>query len=154
MIRRPPRSTLFPYTTLFRSVLGARGLAQARQRGMACLQVAQAVHQVELVGLGAQALPEQARPGVFGPGGLHGRTRGRRSRSRSRRLGVFRFGQGGVGGVAQMPGLCPGRGVQRATGPRWRECSCSSVKLLTPTWRAKKRATTMGTGQGLTPATV
>src|SRR3989442_10868063 len=25
MIRRPPRSTLFPYTTLFRSVLGATG---------------------------------------------------------------------------------------------------------------------------------
>src|SRR5687767_15249182 len=25
MIRRPPRSTLFPYTTLFRSVLGERG---------------------------------------------------------------------------------------------------------------------------------
>src|SRR3712207_7197048 len=25
MIRRPPRSTLFPYTTLFRSVLGSRG---------------------------------------------------------------------------------------------------------------------------------
>src|SRR5258707_10068533 len=25
MIRRPPRSTLFPYTTLFRSVLPARG---------------------------------------------------------------------------------------------------------------------------------
>src|SRR2546430_8831412 len=24
MIRRPPRSTLFPYTTLFRSVMGAR----------------------------------------------------------------------------------------------------------------------------------
>src|SRR2546429_3646163 len=24
MIRRPPRSTLFPYTTLFRSVLGTR----------------------------------------------------------------------------------------------------------------------------------
>src|SRR2546427_2742339 len=24
MIRRPPRSTLFPYTTLFRSVVGAR----------------------------------------------------------------------------------------------------------------------------------
>src|SRR2546426_6555591 len=28
MIRRPPRSTLFPYTTLFRSVL-ANGFAQA-----------------------------------------------------------------------------------------------------------------------------
>src|SRR3712207_7533798 len=26
MIRRPPRSTLFPYTTLFRSVARARGL--------------------------------------------------------------------------------------------------------------------------------
>src|SRR3712207_7934550 len=25
MIRRPPRSTLFPYTTLFRSVRGVRG---------------------------------------------------------------------------------------------------------------------------------
>src|SRR2546430_10184325 len=25
MIRRPPRSTLFPYTTLFRSVEGSRG---------------------------------------------------------------------------------------------------------------------------------
>src|SRR2546429_7011363 len=26
MIRRPPRSTLFPYTTLFRSILGGHGL--------------------------------------------------------------------------------------------------------------------------------
>src|SRR5260221_1795810 len=37
MIRRPPRSTLFPYTTLFRSA-GAQGqLAQqrAKQRGLA-----------------------------------------------------------------------------------------------------------------------
>src|SRR2546430_8079982 len=29
MIRRPPRSTLFPYTTLFRSMLGVSGLALA-----------------------------------------------------------------------------------------------------------------------------
>src|SRR3712207_8355045 len=29
MIRRPPRSTLFPYTTLFRSVRAGRGLARA-----------------------------------------------------------------------------------------------------------------------------
>src|SRR5256885_5464772 len=28
MIRRPPRSTLFPYTTLFRSGAGPRGLAR------------------------------------------------------------------------------------------------------------------------------
>src|SRR3712207_7186870 len=36
MIRRPPRSTLFPYTTLFRSaeaVGGRRGRARARLQG-------------------------------------------------------------------------------------------------------------------------
>src|SRR5260221_6676990 len=31
MIRRPPRSTLFPYTTLFRSDLGARSRAALRR---------------------------------------------------------------------------------------------------------------------------
>src|SRR5439155_17185946 len=29
MIRRPPRSTLFPYTTLFRSIVGGEGQAVA-----------------------------------------------------------------------------------------------------------------------------
>src|SRR2546430_12109907 len=38
MIRRPPRSTLFPYTTLFRSdVLGLRPLPGARLREIAGL---------------------------------------------------------------------------------------------------------------------
>src|SRR5260370_8664001 len=39
MIRRPPRSTLFPYTTLFRSRLGqiARGQHSARDRSHAQL---------------------------------------------------------------------------------------------------------------------
>src|SRR2546426_6772030 len=32
MIRRPPRSTLFPYTTLFRSRLAAAGRRRARRR--------------------------------------------------------------------------------------------------------------------------
>src|SRR3712207_7590292 len=32
MIRRPPRSTLFPYTTLFRS--GGRGRSRARDRAL------------------------------------------------------------------------------------------------------------------------
>src|SRR5947208_8725033 len=32
MIRRPPRSTLFPYTTLFRSGGCGRALGRARQR--------------------------------------------------------------------------------------------------------------------------
>src|SRR5258705_10010053 len=31
MIRRPPRSTLFPYTTLFRSRLGERGPRRRRR---------------------------------------------------------------------------------------------------------------------------
>src|SRR5256885_5273363 len=34
MIRRPPRSTLFPYTTLFRSVLYANTALQAAVFGM------------------------------------------------------------------------------------------------------------------------
>src|SRR3712207_8963018 len=33
MIRRPPRSTLFPYTTLFRSRAGRRGRGGAHDRG-------------------------------------------------------------------------------------------------------------------------
>src|SRR3712207_7484323 len=32
MIRRPPRSTLFPYTTLFRSVRGLRGARVVARR--------------------------------------------------------------------------------------------------------------------------
>src|SRR2546427_7874406 len=34
MIRRPPRSTLFPYTTLFRSHTGDYGLASANYVGL------------------------------------------------------------------------------------------------------------------------
>src|SRR2546428_4001900 len=34
MIRRPPRSTLFPYTTLFRSLLGASNLTGALAGGV------------------------------------------------------------------------------------------------------------------------
>src|SRR2546426_6569192 len=33
MIRRPPRSTLFPYTTLFRSLVRARSARPHRRRG-------------------------------------------------------------------------------------------------------------------------
>src|SRR2546422_3483252 len=34
MIRRPPRSTLFPYTTLFRSVRSCEGQGAARPGGL------------------------------------------------------------------------------------------------------------------------
>src|SRR3712207_8670579 len=45
MIRRPPRSTLFPYTTLFRSTTGEalRAAALAIQSAAAALQAAAAV---------------------------------------------------------------------------------------------------------------
>src|SRR3989454_4032916 len=42
MIRRPPRSTLFPYTTLFRSCLDA-ALGELRRRTQACQRVPQPV---------------------------------------------------------------------------------------------------------------
>src|SRR5256885_5771026 len=35
MIRRPPRSTLFPYTTLFRSALLVRFMEYCREQGIA-----------------------------------------------------------------------------------------------------------------------
>src|SRR3989454_4457588 len=35
MIRRPPRSTLFPYTTLFRSLVDCRFYGAGHQRGAA-----------------------------------------------------------------------------------------------------------------------
>src|SRR3712207_9240023 len=59
MIRRPPRSTLFPYTTLFRS--GARvlrtgvvvtGTASSRGRREAREAVDDAVHDVAVPGVG------------------------------------------------------------------------------------------------------
>src|SRR3712207_8172512 len=36
MIRRPPRSTLFPYTTLFRSLTGSSAISAACQAGKVC----------------------------------------------------------------------------------------------------------------------
>src|SRR5258708_11556388 len=47
MIRRPPRSTLFPYTTLFRSL---RHLVERRQMGKARRADLQAVGLVRAVG--------------------------------------------------------------------------------------------------------
>src|SRR3712207_8659534 len=37
MIRRPPRSTLFPYTTLFRSELGEHGVNDTRTKDLPIL---------------------------------------------------------------------------------------------------------------------
>src|SRR3712207_8042206 len=62
MIRRPPRSTLFPYTTLFRS--HAARLADGRGgRGLA-------LHEGEQVGLAKAALAPPADPKAGQPAGV------------------------------------------------------------------------------------
>src|SRR5256885_3772051 len=43
MIRRPPRSTLFPYTTLFRSKASQPAWSSARLNSTFCLQCGQSV---------------------------------------------------------------------------------------------------------------
>src|SRR3989442_4807545 len=54
MIRRPPRSTLFPYTTLFRSFAAGGGAAHvaddhAIQTGIICTYVAQVEHRIGFI---------------------------------------------------------------------------------------------------------
>src|SRR5688572_31793908 len=58
MIRRPPRSTLFPYTTLFRS-RGGHGLGWAREVG-----IADAEHAVDIVWGRAEHGPGAALGGI------------------------------------------------------------------------------------------
>src|SRR2546421_5590383 len=55
MIRRPPRSTLFPYTTLFRSLLPVRRPGRPRDR---------LVHErpAEVVAAGRERRPRPVRP--------------------------------------------------------------------------------------------
>src|SRR5256885_4089548 len=65
MIRRPPRSTLFPYTTLFRSVArpveGQHGVEQAgveqAEDGGEAVRLAQAHHQLDEVAGRPERLP-------------------------------------------------------------------------------------------------
>src|SRR2546421_7823122 len=62
MIRRPPRSTLFPYTTLFRSVLLVCGLASRAARDLALFAwlrtAAKSVQRLGAVCVGAFLLAE------------------------------------------------------------------------------------------------
>src|SRR5690242_20756740 len=58
MIRRPPRSTLFPYTTLFRSEAGGADDARERDRIVRCDG---APHGGELRGVGAGRPGDQGR---------------------------------------------------------------------------------------------
>src|SRR3712207_8980380 len=56
MIRRPPRSTLFPYTTLFRSLERAFAAEIARKE-VDSVQVQQGMATVAVVGLGMAGTP-------------------------------------------------------------------------------------------------
>src|SRR5258708_35102561 len=70
MIRRPPRSTLFPYTTLFRSVYGVahvRGGGLARGLGVAGLD-----GQHDAVVLAFHGLAEVLAPRLVGARDAHG----------------------------------------------------------------------------------
>src|SRR3712207_7291775 len=58
MIRRPPRSTLFPYTTLFRS-LSAAGVLRRVRSGRACVEAGTA-------GIARAAAPAGDRSAVGG----------------------------------------------------------------------------------------
>src|SRR2546422_11780018 len=111
MIRRPPRSTLFPYTTLFRSGVGAdRGEARSAA-GQGLLQVDRAAVEIaKLVGLELETHVELHADVGEGPGEA-----GRRSRrGRRENGGRRRRGGGGGGGGARAPRPRP----RRAPGAR------------------------------------
>src|SRR3712207_8244787 len=65
MIRRPPRSTLFPYTTLFRSdvvhLLGTHGSARVLTGQGGLHPVQEGIHLVDLVAASQCAPPETDR---------------------------------------------------------------------------------------------
>src|SRR3712207_7913205 len=66
MIRRPPRSTLFPYTTLFRSLEGV-ALGALRDAGRGRRQHPAGPHERQLDaarGVGGQAHPDRLRLGL------------------------------------------------------------------------------------------
>src|SRR2546427_7476615 len=71
MIRRPPRSTLFPYTTLFRSLQGSGGIGGRNDQGPAVESPAKPVRDVcggennrPLVGTLAAQRDAHRRPGA------------------------------------------------------------------------------------------
>src|SRR3712207_6879345 len=59
MIRRPPRSTLFPYTTLFRSLGGALARLGERESGTARLEEAVVAFRAALKELTRKRVPLQ-----------------------------------------------------------------------------------------------
>src|SRR3712207_8593333 len=67
MIRRPPRSTLFPYTTLFRSESGATTRVSAPLRRARAWPDEQAMAYARRVSAAAVRVPPGAAGGLGGP---------------------------------------------------------------------------------------
>src|SRR2546430_15725352 len=96
MIRRPPRSTLFPYTTLFRSVLAAQVLVeQPLEAALADHLAAPVPALFELVVARLADVPEQVRGEAAG------------------RVHALRLGRGGHAREVGPPLLHPLRVLQR-----------------------------------------
>src|SRR2546427_8376604 len=88
MIRRPPRSTLFPYTTLFRShgpfvllfhfgVVGHDPDSPKAARGILAVRREQFLHRVRSVGAVVQDLLERGAPGAGSGQGVAGSVKAR-----------------------------------------------------------------------------
>src|SRR3989475_4238531 len=113
MIRRPPRSTLFPYTTLFRSgVVGARGAAATNAEVEATL--AEVIHRRDLFGDPqwiAQRKDLHGRPHSDAPraSGDEARQRERRRLHGASRIEVDLAEPHAV----ESPGLCRVRQLER-----------------------------------------
>src|SRR2546429_10011326 len=103
MIRRPPRSTLFPYTTLFRSPP-----APPLPRGAAGVERAHAADRCRI---------PQSAGGVLRAGELFRLAPRRAGRSPGPDRTLARYGPDGVLGSRRLPGrLRPGREVDLRPG--------------------------------------
>src|SRR3989454_11224495 len=86
MIRRPPRSTLFPYTTLFRSLV-QRALEGATKRASGDLIVAAVRRLAVDLGHARDALGSTASPAELTAGAAALRAGASQARSEERRVG-------------------------------------------------------------------
>src|SRR2546430_283579 len=111
MIRRPPRSTLFPYTTLFRSAPGPRrGPRQEPDGGEPRLLRADGARPDERHFPGGGARARRRAPRGRGPGGARSAGRGGSAEGAGRVSGDRRA----RGGDARA---APGHGLSRGAGP-------------------------------------
>src|SRR2546425_12088841 len=104
MIRRPPRSTLFPYTTLFRS----HRLGPSRGSHQQALDLPERNHQVGHRAVAAVVAQLHGDPADESERGLHdSRTQARPAHAEALEL-FQRRGGGGGGGGGGAPGLSRG----------------------------------------------